>query len=89
MTHKVKFGDVTIEVSEQAAEAIARHYPSSSEEAKAETEKVEAEAKKPSTQKDKALATKDAEIDKLKSETMTADKLDKAIADRVAFDYSR
>ena len=52
MTHKVKFGDVTIEVSEQAAEAIAS-LSKQLEEAKAETEKVEAEAKKPSTQKTK------------------------------------
>ena len=37
MTHKVKFGDVTIEVSEQAAEAIAS-LSKQLEEAKAETE---------------------------------------------------
>ena len=83
MTHKVKFGDVTIEVSEQAAEAIAS-LSKQLEEAKAEAEKAEAKAQEAIDAKDKALAAKDAEIDKLKSETMTADKLDKAIADRVA-----
>lgn len=76
MTKKVKFGDVTIEVSEQAAEAI-----------EALTEQLKTakeEAKAAADAKDKELAEKDGEIEKLKGNSMTADKLDAAIAERVA-----
>jgi len=76
MTKKVKFGDVTIEVSEQAAEAI-----------EALTEQLKTakeEAKASADAKDKELAERDGEIEKLKGNSMTADKLDAAIAERVA-----
>lgn len=76
MTKKVKFGDVTIEVSEQAAEAI----EALTEQLKTAKEEAQAAA----DAKDKELAEKDGEIEKLKGNSMTADKLDAAIAERVA-----
>jgi len=76
MTKKVKFGDVTIEVSEQAAEAI----EALTEQLKQAKEEAQASA----DAKDKELAEKDGEIEKLKGNSMTADKLDAAIAERVA-----
>ena len=76
MTKKVKFGDVTIEVSEQAAEAI----DALTEQLKQAKEEAQASA----DAKDKELAEKDGEIEKLKGNSMTADKLDAAIAERVA-----
>jgi len=76
MTKKVKFGDVTIEVSEQAAEAI----EALTEQLKTAKEEAQASA----DAKDKELAEKDGEIEKLKGNSMTADKLDAAIAERVA-----
>lgn len=82
-TRKVKVGDVSIEVDEQAAEvitALAEKLKAAEEKASAATEAAQAEA----DAKDKELAAKDAEIAKLKADTMTADKLDAAIADRVA-----
>ena len=79
---KVKFGDVTIEVSEQAAEAIAA-LTEQLKAAQAEAEAAGADAKQKQEEADKALAAKDAEIDKLKAEALTGDKLDAAIADRV------
>src|SRR5690606_17323639 len=63
--HKVKFGDVTLEVNEQAAKAI----QSLSEQLKAtqaEAEAASADAKQKQEEADRALAAKDAEIDKLK-----------------------
>ena len=83
MLQKVKFGDVTIEVSEQAAEAIAA-LSKQIEEAKAEVEKTQAEAQDKLAAKDKELAAKDAQIEELTKQSMTADKLDAAIAERVA-----
>ena len=76
MTKKVKFGDVTIEVSEQAAEVI----EALTEQLKTAKEEAQASA----DAKDKELAEKDDEIEKLKGNSMTADKLDAAIAERVA-----
>ena len=76
MTKKVKFGDVTIEVSEQAAEAI----EALTEQLKTAKEEAQASA----DAKDKELAERDGEIEKLKGNSMTADKLDAAIAERVA-----
>lgn len=76
MTKKVKFGDVTIEVSEQAAEAI----EALTEQLKQAKEEAQASA----DAKDKELAEKDGEIEELKKNSMTADKLDAAIAERVA-----
>ena len=76
MTKKVKFGDVTIEVSEQAAEVI----EALTEQLKTAKEEAQASA----DAKDKELAEKDGEIEKLKGNSMTADKLDAAIAERVA-----
>lgn len=76
MTKKVKFGDVTIEVSEQAAEVI----EALTEQLKQAKEEAQASA----DAKDKELAEKDGEIEKLKGNSMTADKLDAAIAERVA-----
>ena len=57
MTHKVKFGDVTIEVSEQAAKTIAS-LSNSSKKPRPKAEKVEAESKRNHRRKDKALAIK-------------------------------
>ena len=76
MTKKVKFGDVTIEVSEQAAEAI----EALTEQLKTAKEEAQASA----DAKDKELAERDGEIERLKGNSMTADKLDAAIAERVA-----
>jgi len=71
---KITFNDVTIEVSEQAAEVIASLKNQLSE-ATANAEAAQAEA-------DKALAEKDAKIEKLESDAMTADKLDAAVKER-------
>ena len=76
MTKKVKFGDVTIEVSEQAAEVI----EALTEQLKTAKEEAQASA----DAKDKELAERDGEIERLKGNSMTADKLDAAIAERVA-----
>lgn len=86
MTHKVKFGDVTLEVSEQAAEAIIAltEQLEAAQAALAEAKKeAEKELQTAQEETDKAMAAKDAEIDKLKADSMTADKLDAAIAERV------
>lgn len=82
---KVKVGDVTIEVSEQAAEAI-KALSEKVKEAEAKAEAAEAEAAEAADKvaaQDKELATKDAEIEKLKASQLDAAGLDAAINERV------
>ena len=83
MTQKVIVDGLTIETTEQGAQAIDKLRGMVAD---AGTKLADAETKHTAAiaAKDKELAAKDAEIEKLKAQVMTADAMDKAIADRVA-----
>lgn len=82
MPKKIVFDGITIEVSEQAAEAIAK-LSADLAAAQAEMEQAAEDAAKQAEAKDAELAVKDAEIQKLKDSVMTPEKLDAEIKQRV------
>lgn len=80
-TRTVVIDGLSIETTEQGAQVIDKLQQQIAD-AKAATDKAEASNKEALAAKDKELATKDAEIKKLTDSQMTAEAMDKAIADR-------
>lgn len=78
---KVVFDGISIETTDQGAEAI-KKLQSQLNDAKAATDKAVADAAAATAAKDAELAKKDAEIDALKGQVVTGDALDKLVADR-------
>ena len=81
-TQKVKIGDVSIEVDEQAAEVI-NTLSEKLKTAEAQAEQASQQADADKAEADKAMAAKDAEIDKLKASVKDAAALDEEINARV------
>ena len=78
---KVMVDGLSVETTDQGAEAISKLQSSIAD---AEKKVTDAEARHAEAlkAKDKELATRDAEIEKLKSQVLTADALDKRVAER-------
>ena len=78
---KVVIDGLTIDVTDQGAQAIEKLQKQLTDADKARSD-LETQHQEAIAAKDKEIATKDGEIDKLKGEVMDAEALDKAVTER-------